>query len=41
MIVEGAIQVGSEILVNTATEGLQGNPQITTLPNGGFVADFW
>ncbi len=40
MIVEGAIQVGSEILVNTATEDLLGNPQITTLPNDGFVAIF-
>ena len=40
MIVEGTIQVGSEILVNTATEDLLGNPQITTLPNSGFVAVF-
>jgi Ca2+-binding RTX toxin-like protein len=29
--------IGSEILVNTATTGFQGNPQITTLSNGGFV----
>lgn len=40
MIVEGTIQVGPEILVNTATEDLLGNPQITTLPNDGFVAVF-
>src|SRR5262249_56187680 len=29
--------VGSEILVNTGTFSGQFNPQITTLPNGGFV----
>lgn len=40
MTVEGAIQVGLEILVNTATEDLLGNPQITTLSNDGFVAVF-
>ena len=29
--------VGSEFLVNTATQSVQGNPEITALPNGGFV----
>ncbi len=29
--------VGTEILVNTATAGYQGGPQITALSNGGFV----
>ena len=29
--------VGTEILVNTATAGLQQNPQITALSDGGFV----
>jgi hypothetical protein len=40
MTVEGAIQVRLEILVNTATEDLLGNPQITTLSNDGFMAVF-
>jgi hypothetical protein len=30
-------RVGTELLVNTATEGDQRNPQITALSNGGFV----
>jgi hypothetical protein len=30
-------RVASELLVNTATAGFQGNPQITALANGGFV----
>ena len=37
MIVESEIPVGSEILVNTATEGNQFRLEITALPNGGFV----
>uniref|UniRef100_UPI000AC37846 beta strand repeat-containing protein n=1 Tax=Sphingomonas sp. CCH10-B3 TaxID=1768757 RepID=UPI000AC37846 len=33
----GGAPVGSEILVNTATAGFQGVPQIAALSNGGFV----
>jgi Ca2+-binding RTX toxin-like protein/type III secretion system FlhB-like substrate exporter len=32
--------VGSEILVNTATLNIQGDPHITTLSNGGFVVSW-
>jgi Ca2+-binding RTX toxin-like protein len=32
------VRVGSEILVNTATQGTQNDPRITALSNGGFVA---
>ena len=35
------IRVGGEILVNTATAGLQESPQITALANGGFVVTWY
>src|SRR6478735_92420 len=31
------VRLGQEILVNSATAGGQGNPDITALQNGGFV----
>ena len=33
----GGATVGGELLVNTATTGDQGTPEITALANGGFV----